>query len=344
MQRLRRTDMRHMTILKLLIASSFFISSAELLAQSIDRDRSPLPYATRDEWWVMNDDGCSLYVAEFGKGPPVVVIHGGFGAEHSYMLDAFDGLASKYHLVFYDQRGSLRSPYNVFGKGGSEACPDSLITISNHVADLERLRKELGVEKMTLVAHSMGTFLALSYLEKFPQRVAGLVLLSPGVPLRPVHDQQLLAEQKAATNAMFERPEIEAEKKRAGVDRPPLSDKQKIEEWRIRFASANLYDLSKWRQLRGGMAFYNPRAGSDASKGFPQTYDFVEVLRSRSCPTSVILGDHDFIDPGARVIRQELADVPRVQLTVLKDAGHLLWIDQPDSFRVALDRALQLCR
>lgn len=139
---------------------------------------------------------------------------------------------------------------------------------------------------MTLVAHSMGTFVALSYLEKFPQRVAGLVLLSPGVPLRPVHDQQLLAEQKAASNALFERPEIEAAKKRAGVDGTQLSDKQKVEEWRIRYASANLYDVSKWRQLRGGMAFYNPRAGSDASKGMPETYDFVEVMRSRPCHTS----------------------------------------------------------
>jgi proline iminopeptidase len=329
--------------LVLLVASALATGSASLLSQNAGGNQSPLPYSARDEWWVMNDDGCSLYVAEFGKGPPVVVVHGGFGAEHSYMLDAFNGLASPHHLVFYDQRGSLRSPYKVFLKGGSEACPDSLITISNHVADLERLRRELGVDKMTLVAHSMGTFIALSYLEKFPQRVAGLVLISPGVPLRPVLDQQLLAEQKAATNAMFERPEIEAAKKSAGVDGTPLSDKQKIEEWRIRFASANLYDVGKWRQLRGGMAFYNQRAGSDAAKGMPQTYDFVELLRSRPCTTSVILGDHDFADMGARVIRQQLAGVPNVELTVLKKAGHMLWVDQPDAFRRALDRALKPC-
>lgn len=327
----------------LLLASTFCILPSQSLAQNPGRDRSPLPYAARDEWWVMNDDGCSLYVAEFGQGPPIVVVHGGFGAEHSYMLDAFDGLASGRHLVFYDQRGSLRSPYKVFSKGGSEPCPDSLITVNNHVADLERLRQQLGVEKMTLVGHSMGAFVALSYAEKFPQRVAGLVLLSPGVPLKPVLDQQLGAEQKAASNALFERPEIEAERKKAGVDRAPLSDKQTIEEWRIRFASANLYDLSKWRQLRGGLAFYNPRSGSDASKGMPQTYDFVEVLRSRSCATSVILGDHDFADMGARVIRQQLTGVPHVELTVLKNAGHMLWVDQPEAFRRALERALKPC-
>lgn len=335
--------MRRQTVLILLLSSTLCTNSAELLAQNARRDQSTLPYAAREEWWVMNEDGCSLYVAEFGQGQPVVIVHGGFGAEHSYLLDAFSWLASRYHLVFYDQRGSLRSPYKVFQKGGAEACPDSLITVGNHVTDLERLRRELGVDKMTLVAHSMGTFVALSYLEKFPQRVAGLVLLAPGVPLRPVQDKNLLTEQKAAVNALFGRPEIEAEKKKAGLDRAPLSDKQKIDEWRIRYAAANLYNVGKWRQLRGGMAFYNPRAGSDASKSMPQTYDFVDILRSRSCPTSVILGDYDNADMGARVIRQQLADVPRVELTVLKNAGHALWVDQPDAFRQAVNRALKLC-
>jgi proline iminopeptidase len=327
-----------------MLGTTFVATTTESLAQSVSRDAGRSSYASRDEWWLMNEDGCSVYVAEFGSGPPVVIVHGGFGAEHSYLLDALSGLASRYRLVFYDQRGSLRSPYKVFQKGGAEACPDSLITASNHVADLERLRGELGLDKMTLVAHSMGAFIALSYLERFPQRVVGLVLLAPGVPLKkPMQDEQLLAEQKAAVNALFERPEIEAEKKKAGVDRPPLSDKQRITEWRIRYASANLYDVSKWRQLRGGMAFHNSRAGSAAWKTMPQTYDFTQALRTRSCPTSVILGDHDHSDMGARVIRQQLAGVPRVELTVIRNAGHALWVDQAAAFAAAVKRALKLC-
>jgi proline iminopeptidase len=335
--------MRLSNVLAIALGAATLATTTELTAQSVSRDVERW-YASRDEWWLMDHDGCSVYVAEFGHGPPVVVVHGGFGAEHGYLLDAFSGLASRHRLVFYDQRGSLRSPYKVFAKGGADVCPDSLITVGHHVTDLERLRRELGLDKMTLVAHSMGGFVALSYLERFPQRVAGLVLLAPGVPLKsPVHDEQLLAEQKAAVNALFERPEIEAERKKAGVDRPPLSDKQRIEEWRIRYASANLYDVSRWRQLRGGMAFYNPRAGSAASKSMPKSYDFTEALRNRSCPTSVILGDHDLSDMGARVIRRQLAGVPRVELTVIRNAGHALWVDQPAAFAAALETALELC-
>lgn len=331
-----------------LLASLVLAASAAMGARSGAQSPTPttgLSSEAQDEWWVMNKEGCSLYVLERGPsgGTPVVIVHGGFGAEHSYLTDAFDRLAATRHLVYYDQRGSLRSPYRVYDHGGSLACPDSLITVDKHVQDLERLREELGVERMTLVGHSMGTFLALSYAERYPDRVAGLVLVSPGAPLTPVHDSALIAEQRVATNAIFERPEIEAERKRAGVNGPLRSDKQRIMEWRIRYASANLFDVSKWRQLRGGLAFYNPRAGSATSKTMPATYDFVPMLRARSCPTFIVLGDHDIADMGARVIREQTVGISKVDLTVVPRAGHALWVDQPAGFARAVDRALKRC-
>lgn len=298
-----------------------------------------------EEWWVMNEDGCSLYVLERGEvaETPVVIVHGGFGAEHSYLTQAFDRLTATRHLVYYDQRGSLRSPYRVYERGGSLQCPDSLITFEKHVRDLERLRQELGVNRMTLIGHSMGAFLALSYAERFPARVAGLVLVSPGLPLTPVRDSALLAEQKAAANAMFTRPEIEVERKRAGVDGPLRSDKQRIAEWRIRYASANLYDVAKWRQLRGGMALYNPQAGRAAGRTMPTAYDLRPMVRARPCPTAIILGDHDISDMGARLIRQQTTGIAKVEVTVIPRSGHAVWIDQPTAFARAVDQALELC-
>lgn len=44
----------------------------------------------RPEWYLPTGDGCNLFVQEYGQGKQtIVVLHGGFGAEHSYMLDAF---------------------------------------------------------------------------------------------------------------------------------------------------------------------------------------------------------------------------------------------------------------
>src|SRR5690606_1496107 len=132
-----------------------------------------------DEWYLRAGEGCAPYVAEIGRGRPVVVLHGGWGAEHSYLLDAFQGLWEGYRFVLYDQRGSLRSP-----------CPIEGLSVEQHVQDRERLRQELGLERMILVGHSMGTFLAMSYLERHPARVEGLVLLGALLPRAPTSVQE----------------------------------------------------------------------------------------------------------------------------------------------------------
>ncbi len=107
--------------------------------------------AVKDDWYFRSDDKkARIYVYEIGDGEPFVVLHGGFGAEHSYLLDAVKGLESKFHFVFYDQRGSLRSPTNAKN-----------ISIHKHIDDLETLRKALGLEKLNIFGHSNGTLLAM---------------------------------------------------------------------------------------------------------------------------------------------------------------------------------------
>ena len=105
--------------------------------------------SVEDEWYLPSADGeARLYVWEVGRGDPVIVLHGGFGAEHSYLYDAVRGLSDRHRFVFYDQRGSLRSP-----------CALEAVRFEAHVADLETLRAELGLERVSLFAHSMGTVL-----------------------------------------------------------------------------------------------------------------------------------------------------------------------------------------
>src|SRR5712692_8127877 len=118
-----------------------------------------------EEWYLRTEDkAAELYVREVGQGDPVIVLHGGWGSEHSYLLNAIKGLETQFRFIFYDQRGSLRSP-----------CKLEFISQEKHVQDLETLRKELKLEKVTIVAHSMGTRLAMFYLQKYPDRVKTLV-------------------------------------------------------------------------------------------------------------------------------------------------------------------------
>ena len=287
------------------------------------------------EWYLRGEGGCRLFVQEFGRGrDTVVVLHGGWGAEHAYLFDALRGLEDRYHLVLYDQRGSLRSP-----------CPDSLVTAERHVGDVERLREQLGLARVTLFGHSNGTRLATLYLARHPDRVRGLVLAGPGhtFPRTPAtaEDSAAVAAQGRAMTAFLTRPEIDAELRRQGLDGDTarLSDEARTARWRVRFAGANLYHVERWREVRGGQAFWSRAAADAAARSMPPTFDFVPALRAHPCPIWLVEGDHDFGAGTVAVHRRWVREVPTARLVVLPKAGHNAWTDAPGPWRHALRAA-----
>ncbi|MBK9097418.1 MAG: alpha/beta fold hydrolase [bacterium] len=114
-------------------------------------------------------DSVKLFYEIMGQGDTLVIIHGGPGLDHTYLLPQLGELADEFTLIFYDQRGT----------GRSECVVDSnSITLENFVDDLENLRKELKIEKMNLLGHSWGSLLATCYALKYPNNVDRIILTS----------------------------------------------------------------------------------------------------------------------------------------------------------------------
>src|SRR5205085_10046054 len=82
-------------------------------------------------------------------------------------------LEKHHRVIYYDQRGGGRStlPAN-----------PALLTIDYHVADLEALRQSLGLDRVTLVAHSFGPAIAALYAIRYPEHVERMVFLGPIPP------------------------------------------------------------------------------------------------------------------------------------------------------------------
>ena len=113
--------------------------------------------------------GVRLFTRRIGTGPAVVVLHGGPGAHHDYLLPQYDLLATGRTLVYYDQRGGGQSPVG----------RDVPVGWREHVSDLEGLRLRSNEERLTLLGYSWGGLLAVLYALHHPDRVARLALVCP---------------------------------------------------------------------------------------------------------------------------------------------------------------------
>src|SRR6266567_1185733 len=113
-------------------------------------------------------NGVRIYTRRVGDGPPVVVLHGGPGAHHDYLLPQYDRLALGRTLLYYDQRGGGRSPVP----------RDAPVGWREHVADLEALRDHWSLERVTLLGYSWGGLLAVLYALEYPARIDRLALVS----------------------------------------------------------------------------------------------------------------------------------------------------------------------
>jgi pimeloyl-ACP methyl ester carboxylesterase len=297
------------------------------------------------EWDFVADDGVRHYVTEFGRGDTVVVLHGGWGGDHGGLIAAVRPLADRFHFVLYDQRGSLRSP-----------APESTLSVSRLVRDLDGLRRQLGQEQLTLFAHSMGTALSYAYLAEHPDRVRRLVLAAALLPTNDYMRDLRIPAGDTARLGRLRRELSDAQRTRrraalatAGLDRPDsarFTDRERTALWRIGLASRMLARPERWRELRGGPSFYNPRVGEAIGRSITAAQRdsmwarFLPALSRFQGPVTIIVGDADFIDPQGAVWRYAMAQLPNARLSIVPGAGHSAWIDEPERFSALVAEAL----
>jgi proline iminopeptidase len=87
--------------------------------------------------------GVELFERRIGEGPPTIVLHGGPGAHHDYLLPGFDALAGGRTLIYYDQRGGGRSPVP----------RDVPVGWEEQVEDLEALRGLWGLKQLSIAGY-----------------------------------------------------------------------------------------------------------------------------------------------------------------------------------------------
>lgn len=266
-------------------------------------------------------DGVRLYVRIVGDGPDVVVLHGGPGAHHDYLLPQFDALANGRRLRYYDQRGGGRSP----------VARDVPVGWREHVEDLDALVDLWELEPVTLLGYSWGGLLALLYAATYPERVGRLALVSPA-PITAEHRREFQDRFAArmADPAIAER--------RVALQQSGLRERDEATYRRQAFelsVAGYFRDPDRARQLtpfrvtgRTQEAVWDSIAGSDLRAE-------LDELGELCVPALVIHGRHDPIPlHTAELVAHRLCDA---RLEILEESGHVPHVEEFDTFFRALD-------
>ncbi|MEV6011793.1 prolyl aminopeptidase [Streptomyces sp. NPDC051976] len=131
------------------------------------------PIAPYDEGMLDVGDGNRVHWEVCGDpaGKPAVVVHGGPGSGCTPgMRQFFD--PARYRVVLFDQRGCGRSTPHA-----ADPSTDLRHNTTEHlIADMERLRTHLGIDRWLLMGGSWGSTLILAYAQRYPERVSEIVI------------------------------------------------------------------------------------------------------------------------------------------------------------------------
>jgi pimeloyl-ACP methyl ester carboxylesterase len=247
-----------------------------------------------------------LHHTEAGQGVPLVLLHA-FPLSSAMWAAQREGLADVCRVITPDQRGLGASP---LGSG-----PPSLDAVAHDVA---ALLDRLGLDRVILGGLSMGGYVTMAFLRRYPDRVAGLVLADTRAGADP--PEGVLRRERLAERVTGDE----------GIDAvftevvPNLFGPSTV-EGRPEVVR-RVHDLVRAAE---------PAAVAWASRAMAVRPDSAGVLAATDVPALVLVGEEDRLTPVADA-EAMVHVLPRARLVRLPAAGHLSAIEDPEAFNAAV--------
>jgi len=249
-----------------------------------------------------DNDGCQLHYEEYGKGAPVLLVHG-LGSSTRDWEYQIPELAAHYRVIALDIRGHGRSDK-----------PRERYSIAGFAEDVRALIEHLGLDRVHLVGISMGGMIGFQLGVDHPELLKSLCIVNSGPEVKAKSPLEYLeiakrwglsrlfsleTIAKVLGNLLFPKPE-QAELRRKIEERWPQNDK--------RAYLASLDAIIGW-----GVR---------------------ERLARITCPTLVITADHDYTPIAQK--EAYVKEMPDARLLVIEDSRHATPLDQPQRFNSSL--------
>lgn len=251
------------------------------------------------------------------------VLHGGPVIDHSYFRPWLDPLGDFMQLVYVDYRGT----------GRSQRMPVKSYTSDNTIDDLEALREYLGLERIAVLGHSHGGFLAQLYALKYPDSISHLILAATAPFTGIEHEADSDANLKQLA---IDRPDL-AQIIRSRAANPPANDEEAKARFHDYFAIwFNEYDPQIGHEIVERMIFsldvLHWWRDHEAAH-----FDTRPRLHEIAAPTLILAGAHDW----RTTVKQAeimLAGIPNSQLVVFENSAHQFYIEEQNKFLAVMKR------
>ena len=266
-----------------------------------------------------------------GSGPNVLlVVHGGPGAPSPYVRDAHVQYAKRgYRVVSWDQLGCGES---------DKPDDDSLWTVSRYVEEMETVRDQLRLGKVSVVGNSWGGMLGLEYCIAFPENVKCYVAGNIGFNM-PLLQQGFV---RVKRNLGEETVRMIALRESEGTtDHPEYQAAMTIllyrhmcrmEAW-PEPVKRTLDDIGHgpWDQMFGPQLFN--------CTGVLRNYDRMGDLHRVKTPTLITASEHDYILPEYVSVSREY--MPNAHYVIFRGCAHMPFWEDPEAYHKAVGAFLE---
>ena len=287
---------------------------------------------TAHEGYLDAGGGVRLFYRAVGAGrDTVVVLHGGPGFTMSYLAADLEPLAARHVLLFYDQRGT----------GRSTLVTDSTALDAQRFADdLETLRRQFKLQRLTLLGHSWGAAVAALYAARYPERVGRLLIVGP-IPARRVQLARAFGDLNARRDSATQRRMEELRAARLAKPGDAAACRAYYDVWFLPAYS----DAAAARRSRGDFCAGTPEALTNKLKSVDRftmpslgEWDWRPALHAVAAPALVIHGTVEFIP--LESAREWAAALPSGRLLLLDGSGHFPYLEVPERFFAATETFL----
>jgi len=305
----------------------------------------PLEQSDKD-FWLMNDQ-VKLFRYAKGRGRNVLVIHGGPGYPIIKPFAGLGLLTGSFRFHYYDQRGCGKSSRPIARFTSSNYYEnmkllEQKLGLTAQLSDIERIRRTLGEEKLILIGHSFGAFIASMYAAEFPNRVEAMVLIAPAnVLVFPQEERGLFDDiKKLSPPSMIKNYESYLERY---FDFGTLFEKNEAE-----LAALNAELIPYYAAALEAKGYELPLEHTSGNGGWMvqamyfsmgKKHDYRDVLSQVESPVLVVHGKDDLQSVSASRIYADA--FPHSRFKIIEKADHFVFNDTTGVFGSTVAEFLQ---